>query len=145
MIKVVGFEPKHMGMFKPKDVYRGEGSIVQDTLALSDNPNTIVYTLVRDGSVLGVVGFSAIYKGVSLVWAVLSDEISKCAKSFLKISKHLIELYAEGLSLHRLQLYARCDYKPNWKFFHALGFTCEGVMRGFGEDKSDYYMMARLF
>lgn len=145
MIKVVQFDPKHLEMFTPKDVYRGEGDIVADTLRLADSPCTILYTLVHDAVVLGVVGFSGIYKGVSLVWAVLSDEISKCPKAFLKISKHLVELYANGLGIHRLQVHVRCDYKPNWKFFHALGFQCEGVMRKFGEDKSDYWLMARLF
>ena len=39
----------------------------------------------------------------------------------------------------------KSNFKTGLRFAEFLGFKNEGLMRGYGPDKSDYYLMAKVY
>ena len=92
----------------------------------------------------GVFGFVPIWKGVTESWLLVDDLARTKPIAFTKygILAHDISKISQGL--HRQQITVRIADKRAYKWALALGFREEAVMRKYGPDGSDYYLMARF-
>lgn len=136
MINVVLFEPRHLALLKPRACHSSE----------VDHIKTMAYlrhTFLIEETPIAIFGGVFTHKKLFSAWAIVSDEVKRAPIEFARKVKRLLDIYMEQYELYRLEIQVRCDYKPGFKFAHALGFTLEGILAKYGLDGSDYYMFAR--
>lgn len=92
----------------------------------------------------GIFGFVPIWKGVTESWLLVDDIARTRPVAFTKygILAHDISKISQGL--HRQQITVRIADRRAYKWALALGFREEALMRCYGPDRSDYYLMARF-
>ena len=90
-------------------------------------------------------GLQPIWEGVYEAWLIPSLEITKYKFKFHKASLRYFNYIAKKLNIHRLQInVSRYNYLA-YKWALACYFLEEGILKEYGPDKSDYFIMARLF
>lgn len=134
-----------MDLIKLHSKCRGDASDLSltDFLNLVDNyqKQGPAFQYVLNGHIIGVAGILTINQGVGHIWSILSDEVEKAPKSFIKRNKEIVALCVD---YHRLQCDVRAD-KPNWvKMIKLWGFQEEGVLRKMNKDKTDSVMLSRV-
>lgn len=104
------------------------------------------YSLVhRNGEILAVFAGEVIWPGVVSCSALISQEIKKYPIGTTRAVLQLMHSLQKLHSIHRIQLTVRDDFKEAKRWVTYMGFYCEGTLYGYGQDKSDYLMMARYF
>ena len=88
-------------------------------------------------------GIVPIWNGVAEAWMVADDLIKTRPYILTKYSKRFIDIVPISLALHRLQITVRIQDKRAVSWARFLGFTEEGILRGYGPDKANYYMMRK--
>ena len=78
--------------------------------------------------------------GERLEW---QSEVGNKPYTLTKYSKRFIDIVPISLALHRLQITVRIRDKRAVSWARFLGFTEEGILRGYGPDKANYYMMRK--
>lgn len=73
------------------------------------------------------------------------------AESFVKVKKELIWVlresighYMRELELSRVHATIRADFPNAEKWIKVVGFEKEGLMRGYGPDKEDHFLFAKV-
>lgn len=102
-------------------------------------------TMMEDGLPLGVFGALPHWQGVGELWAVFTDQFRSKPFTLCKTSLRAIQYFREHGEFHRLQCIVLKDFTAGLRWIQTLGFTREGLLRMYGEDKQDYYRFARLF
>ncbi len=88
-------------------------------------------------------GIVPIWNGVAEAWMIADDKIRNKPYTLTKYSKRFIDIVPISLALHRLQITVRIRDKKAVSWARFLGFTEEGILRGYGPDKANYYMMRK--
>ena len=88
-------------------------------------------------------GIVPIWNGVAEAWMIADDKIRNKPYTLTKYSKRFIDIVPISLALHRLQITVRIRDKRAVSWARFLGFTEEGILRGYGPDKANYYMMRK--
>lgn len=109
------------------------GFIIQNASAL---------TLKAGETVIAIIGFYPIWKGVAEVFIVPSIHVCKYKKSFYKIVSQWLKTLFDS-DLHRVQATAVRD-ELSYNFMAKLGFRYEGTMHAYTSNKDDYCMWARV-
>ena len=91
-----------------------------------------------------VFGFVPIWKGVAESWMLVDDMARERPLAMTKGGKMAHDIAKISLGLHRQQITVRIDDKRAYKWALALGFREEALMRHYGPDMSDYFLMARF-
>jgi len=99
-------------------------------------------SVIQRGKTLGVFGSTEIWKGLDEGWFLVDEATRRYGVSMTKVAKKWIALKFQKDSLNRLQITVRCDDDRAYKWAKCLGFQTDGVMRRFGPDGSDFYLMA---
>lgn len=131
MIKIVPARQHHLDAIRPREPKPMDLSMEAITFLHNDEP-------------IAIVGWYLISPGVLQVWSLISDGVSQCPIAFHKSVRLLIEHGFERFELRRMQMSVRLGFGPGWKWAKALGFNCEGVMKKYGTDGSDYWLFARV-
>lgn len=104
------------------------------------------YSLVHEnGEIIAIFAGDFIWKGVATCSALISLEIKKYPVGATKAALQLMNSLQKLHSIHRIQCTVRDDFREAKKWVTYLGFYCEGTLIGYGQDKSNYLMMARYF
>ncbi len=99
-------------------------------------------TILNRGKPIAVFGTVNIWAGVEEGWFLLEEEFREYRYLMTRAGKLFVRLKFQDDSLHRLQITVRCDDNRAFKWAKAIGFQQEGVMRKYGPDGSDFYIMA---
>lgn len=90
-----------------------------------------------------IFGFVSIWKGVAEAWLVADDVMRSMPVTFTKSAKQVLDISAISMGLHRTQITVRSTDTRAYKWASAVGFNEECLMRKYGTDGVDYFLMAR--
>lgn len=90
-----------------------------------------------------IFGFVSIWKGVAEAWLVADDVMRSMPVTFTKSAKQVLDISAISMGLHRTQITIRSTDTRAYKWASAVGFNEECLMRKYGTDGVDYFLMAR--
>jgi len=153
MITVVPFEMEHLDYLLPNlrdhdakmvELYGGE----KDVREMFDRVRKIAVTnsfITESGDVVAVWAFIKKWEGTAHCCAWTSALVDKMQKEFWKACKRGLDSAQEALGLHRLEADVRVDHPSGRDWLLRLGFETEGVMRQYGADKVDSYLMGRVW
>jgi len=119
--------------FGPADM----GQILQYQAA-----NGLAVSVLKNRKPIAVFGTVNIWHGVEEAWFLLEEQFRKYPYLMTRMGKLFIRLKFQDDSLHRLQITVRCDDNRAVKWAECLGFQTEGVMRKYGPDGADFYIMS---
>lgn len=137
MIKILAYTPEHLEKIKLKECHKNE---ISDGTTLRKE----AITFTKDDEPIAIFGGYFVINGVYQLWGLVGEAVKQCPLSFAKSAKLFLEYQIERLSIRRVQLSVRCDCPEIWKWAVFLGFKCEGIMRAYGPDGSDYWLFARV-
>lgn len=144
MISYVIAESRHFDLFEPKELFKTEMYHKKYLKEFADKRVGFAYTYFTDVNVLGCVGGHELWPGVAEVWAWLSCSITKHPIEFTKKILHCLNFHKERIGIHRYQMYVKADEKNAKRWAAILGFKEEGLMRKYGKNQEDFFMMGRV-
>ena len=130
--------------YKPDDLDKIEMQNEQKhEFCTAGYPQKTSFTVEDNGVVLGVFGFSEIYKGRAFVFSFISK---KAGKGMLGLVKTLNKMINDGMSktgIERLEMSVLEGFEQGDRLAKLLGFEFEGVMRKYYKGKN-YKLYARI-
>lgn len=102
------------------------------------------WTAIGRGKKIAIFGFRDIWDGLVEAWFIPGQGLSKHSRSTLVGARAIMEDAISQTRIRRLQITVKKDNDTAFKFAKALGFEVESIMRKFGPEGADYYMMARF-
>lgn len=94
------------------------------------------------GRPVGVVGVVPLRGGVWEAWAFGTNEWSRGARDLTRFAVKQLKPFVLKHGGHRVQAKSRYDHHDAHRWLRWLGAKEEGLLRGFGRDRSDYIMFA---
>ena len=88
-------------------------------------------------------GAYRIWSGMGEAWMISDDAARYRPIQMTKAARYFIDIVSVYLALHRLQITVKNSDKRALRWATALGFESEGLLKKFGPDGSDFFMMAR--
>lgn len=138
-VALESLKPVHVLALKREPLVQGEH--ITDDLARSLPTVGPGWAVKIDGQTVAVGGFHERHEGVAVAWALMGREWRRRAK---EITEH-VRLRLIEAPFHRLETTVDARFgPPAHAWVKRLGFRCEGLMRGFGTDKTDHWLYARV-
>ena len=103
------------------------------------------FTLLADNRIVLSGGIHPIWDGVAEGWVISSKRIYENRIKASRLIRKRTDLLCAANKIWRLQTSVKANFKMGIRFAEFLGFEIEGLMRGYGPDKSDYYRMAKVY
>lgn len=100
-------------------------------------------TAVLHDRPVAVFGSVKIWDGVEQIWMICEERARRYPIIMTKAGRMFVLHRVIAGRLHRIQATVRCDDLRAHRWAEGLGLQTEGVMRRYGADKIDYWMMAR--
>ena len=88
-------------------------------------------------------GFVPIWPGVGESWLIADDKARTKPIGLTKMGQVFFDILQISYELHRVQIAVRTSDTRAHKWALFLGFKEEGIMRRYGPDGADHYIMAR--
>jgi RimJ/RimL family protein N-acetyltransferase len=88
-------------------------------------------------------GFVPIWSGVGEAWLIADDKARAKPIGMTKVARLFFDILPISYELHRVQIAVRTSDTRAHKWALFLGFKEEGIMRRYGPDGADHYIMAR--
>ena len=101
-------------------------------------------TAFLDLKPIGVFGFVVIWNGVAEAWLMPDERLRTIPVTLTRIGKKVMDIAMISMGLHRIQLTVRTTDKRAERWAYAIGFQQEAVMRKYGTDGVDYFLMSRI-
>ena len=105
----------------------------------------LAYTLLDDNVPICSGGVIPTWLGSAQGWVISSKRIFRNKIKASRLIKERTDLLCANNKIWRLQTAVKADFKIGIRFAEFLGFNKEGLMVGYGPDKTDYYLMARIY
>ena len=105
----------------------------------------LAYTLLDNNVPVCSGGIIPTWLGNAQGWAISSKRIFKNKIKAARLIKKRMDLLCANNKIWRLQTAVKANFKIGIRFAEFLGFNKEGLMVGYGPDKTDYYLMARIY
>lgn len=140
-VVIVPFMPEHLNGFKSSQPDTEGHENIRNHMIAQAEGNTAV-SVLQFGKTIGVFGSSKIWNGLEEAWFLVDEATRRYGIAMTKVAKKFISLKFQEDSLNRLQITVRLNDIRAYKWAKCLGFQTDGVMKQFGPDGSDYYMMA---
>lgn len=90
-----------------------------------------------------VFGFVSIWRGVAEAWLVADRSARAMPVTLTRMGLKVMDIAKISMELHRIQITVRTTDKRAYDWALAIGFREECVMRRYGPDGVDYFLMAR--
>lgn len=104
-------------------------------------PSVTVFVMLKP---VGVFGFVPIWRGVAEAWFVVDDAARTYPIAMTKYGRKAQDIAKISMGLHRIQITVRNQDNRARHWALCLGFKEECLMRQYGPDGSDYFLMARF-
>ena len=105
------------------------------------------YSVVQNGVVYGCGGILRRWEGVGEAWTYISQTAINNKRAMVWITRqvdcHLNEIMDDEY-FHRVECNVAKDHTHGVRWAERFGFVNEGIMHGFGADKSDWYRFAKV-
>ena len=105
----------------------------------------LAYTLLDNNVPVCSGGIIPTWLGNAQGWVISSKRIFRNKVKASRLIKERTDLLCANNKIWRLQTAVKADFKIGIRFAEFLGFNKEGLMVGYGPDKTDYYLMARIY
>ena len=105
----------------------------------------LAFTLLDNNVPICSGGVIPTWLGNAQGWVISSKRIFKNKIKAARLIKQRTDLLCANNKIWRLQTAVKADFKIGIRFAEFLGFNKEGLMVGYGPDKTDYYLMARIY
>ena len=105
----------------------------------------LAYTLLDNNVPICSGGIIPTWLGNAQGWVISSKRIFKNKIRAARLIRERTDLLCANNKIWRLQTAVKADFKIGIRFAEFLGFNKEGLMVGYGPDKTDYYLMARIY
>ena len=105
----------------------------------------LAFTLLDDNVPICSGGVVPTWLGNAQGWVISSKRIFRNKIKASRLIKERTDLLCANNKIWRLQTAVKADFKIGIRFAEFLGFNKEGLMVGYGPDKTDYYLMARIY
>ena len=105
----------------------------------------LAFTLLDDNVPICSGGVIPTWLGNAQGWVISSKRIFRNKIKAARLIKERTDLLCANNKIWRLQTAVKADFKIGIRFAEFLGFNKEGLMVGYGPDKTDYYLMARIY
>lgn len=106
--------------------------------------NGTALTWLNNGNVLGMFGLWPLWPGVAEFWLIPSRNIGRKTIPFHRGALAFFPFAAQHFGIKRLQFTVHSLNAPARQWAERCYFSCEGKLKHFGPDESDYYMYARI-
>ena len=90
-------------------------------------------------------GIVPLWSGVAEGWVISSKRIYENRIKASRLIRKRSDILCAANKIWRLQTSVKANFKMGIRFAEFLGFKIEGLMRGYGPDKSDYIGWQSLF
>ena len=101
------------------------------------------FTAILHGSPVACFGSVHIWHGVEEMWLLIEERGRKFSKSLTRAAMAYRDFRVISGNLHRIQITVRCEDMRAVRWGIAIGFTIDGMMKAYGPDGSDHYLMSR--
>ena len=101
-------------------------------------------TFLENGHIIGCAGVALLWEGVGEGWFMGSERMQKNRYSVIRYVRKMLFKHQENGPLRRIHANVRADWPEALRFAEFLGFTKEGLLRKFGPDGKDYYVLGRV-
>lgn len=128
-----------------REVFTASEELHEKLEAIAGSQQAFVRTVTHEGEVVAVVGLVRSWTGVAELFSITSSAVLKNPISYHKLILRLIEQHVEVLELHRVQFVVKSNFDQGIRWAKSLGFTAEGLLRKYGQDKTDHWMFARVY
>ena len=105
----------------------------------------LAFTLLDNNVPICSGGIIPTWLGNAQGWVISSKRIFRNKIKASRLIKERTDLLCANNKIWRLQTAVKADFKIGIRFAEFLGFNKEGLMVGYGPDKTDYYLMARIY
>ena len=105
----------------------------------------LAYTLLDNNVPICSGGIIPTWMGNAQGWAIASKRIFRNKIKAARLIKKRMDLLCVNNKIWRLQTAVKADFKIGIRFAEFLEYKKEGLMVGYGPDKTDYYLMARIY
>ena len=105
----------------------------------------LAFTLLDNNVPICSGGIIPTWLGNAQGWVISSKRIFKNKIRAARLIRERTDLLCANNKIWRLQTAVKADFKIGIRFAEFLGFNKEGLMVGYGPDKTDYYLMARIY
>jgi hypothetical protein len=99
------------------------------------------WAVKRNGRVIAIGGHSPLWEGRTVLWGYLSNGCTPVMAALTRKIKN--EVKALAVDFPRIEAYAERHHKSGNRWLKMLGFTREGTMRKFANNR-DYTLYARV-
>ena len=96
------------------------------------------------GKVIAVFGIRMLWTGLAEMWMLPGDNLNRHAISLVRGARAITDSALSDYGVRRLQITVKVENDIAFRFAKALHFEVESIMRRFGPEGSDYYMMVRF-
>ena len=105
----------------------------------------LAFTLLDNNVPICSGGIIPTWLGNAQGWVISSKRIFRNKVKASRLIKERTDLLCANNKIWRLQTAVKADFRIGIRFAEFLGFNKEGLMVGYGPDKTDYYLMARIY
>ena len=105
----------------------------------------LAFTLLDDNKPICSGGIIPSWLGNAQGWVISSKRIFKNKIRAARLIRERTDLLCANNKIWRLQTAVKADFKIGIRFAEFLEYKKEGLMVGYGPDKTDYYLMARIY
>jgi len=144
------FIPFHYTHLKMMEFRESEHSLMNSFVDYEEKIKTcpmdgLSFSGVSFGDIACCFGILPLWEGVYEAWLLPCKDLTKNKFKFHRASLKFFEYVAKRLNIHRLQINVSSQNCLAYKWAKKCYFTEEGLLRKFGPDKTDFYIMSRLF
>jgi hypothetical protein len=106
-----------------------------------DSNSVLLYTLLKDDKIIGVVGAHFIYSHVADIFTLVDRNMICHPVAYIrKVRELALELFNEPWCIKRAQMTVVCRYKWAKQWIKLVGFEIDCVLKSYGEDNEDHYL-----
>lgn len=146
---VVPYESGHMMELVAKgcmECVRVEVDETVEVLARKRALDIGASTVLHNGEVIACAGVQELWPGIGEIWSLFSLSTDEHYIQVSRIARDVVENIMGSGRIRRLQCHVRMDFYRGLRLAQFLGFTEEGIAKGFDPNGEDCYLfgMVRL-
>ena len=135
--KLIDFQPEHIPLI-------GDPTPINVACHLAEHSQASL-TLIKNEQYLAAYGLYALGKTVAQAWMLVNPDYRHShAKSILRHAQEELERWQISEGFNRVQITIEFTNAGFVRWSKLLGFELEGLMRKYGQDGQDHFLMARI-